>query len=169
MARLRFTNQIAAYATIVWPVDGFSSNGELCLNCLSHSRGQVQIGRLYSHGRSDSTPGALITVLAVSNPECGPLFSLPYAHYSLPARCHALQRRVAEQCSWLCFRQSCVVPPGTAWFRSGSPAPPSNASRQWPWQWMGRDQWQPVVTGELPLSDRASGAGVFRCHTLDFD
>jgi hypothetical protein len=34
---------------------------------------------------------------------------------------------------------------------------------------MGRDQWQPVVTGELPLSDRASGAGVFRCHTLDFD
>jgi hypothetical protein len=24
-------------------VDGFSSNGELCLNCLSHSRGQAQI------------------------------------------------------------------------------------------------------------------------------
>ena len=41
MARIRFTNQIAAYAKIVWPVDGFSSNGELCLNCLSHSRGQV--------------------------------------------------------------------------------------------------------------------------------
>ena len=29
-----------------------------------------------------------------------PLFSLPYTHYSLPARCHALQRRFAEQCSW---------------------------------------------------------------------
>jgi hypothetical protein len=43
MARLRFTNQIAAYARIVCPVDGSSSNGELCLNCLSHSRGQVQM------------------------------------------------------------------------------------------------------------------------------
>jgi hypothetical protein len=29
-----------------------------------------------------------------------PLFSLPYTHYSLLARCHALQRRLAEQCSW---------------------------------------------------------------------
>ena len=29
-----------------------------------------------------------------------PLFSLPYTHYSLPARCHALQRRFAKQCSW---------------------------------------------------------------------
>ena len=29
-----------------------------------------------------------------------PLFSLPYTHYSLPARCHALQRRFAEQYSW---------------------------------------------------------------------
>ena len=29
-----------------------------------------------------------------------PLFSLPYTHYSLPARCQALQRRFAEQCSW---------------------------------------------------------------------
>jgi len=29
-----------------------------------------------------------------------PLFSLPYTHYSLLARCHALQRRDAEHCSW---------------------------------------------------------------------
>jgi len=29
-----------------------------------------------------------------------PLFSLPYTHYSLPARCHALQQRFVEQCSW---------------------------------------------------------------------
>jgi len=28
------------------------------------------------------------------------LFPLPYTHYSMPARCHALQRRFAEQCSW---------------------------------------------------------------------
>jgi hypothetical protein len=29
-----------------------------------------------------------------------PLFSLPYTHYSLLARCHALQRRFVEHCSW---------------------------------------------------------------------
>jgi hypothetical protein len=29
-----------------------------------------------------------------------PLFSLPYTHYSLLARCQALQRRVGEACSW---------------------------------------------------------------------
>ncbi len=29
---------------------------------------------------------------------------------------------------------------GTAWFRSSGPAPPSNASRQWPRQRIGRDQ-----------------------------
>ena len=29
-----------------------------------------------------------------------PLFSLPYTHYSLVARCHALQRRFVEHCSW---------------------------------------------------------------------
>ena len=39
-------------------------------------------------------------------PSCGktftflPLFSLPYTHYSLPARCQALRRRFAEHCSW---------------------------------------------------------------------
>jgi hypothetical protein len=29
-----------------------------------------------------------------------PLFSLPYTHYSLVARCQALQRRFVEHCSW---------------------------------------------------------------------
>jgi hypothetical protein len=29
-----------------------------------------------------------------------PLFSLPYTHYSLLARCQALWRRFAERCSW---------------------------------------------------------------------
>jgi hypothetical protein len=29
-----------------------------------------------------------------------PLFSLPYTHYSLLARCHALQLRFVEHCSW---------------------------------------------------------------------
>ena len=29
-----------------------------------------------------------------------PVFSLPYTHYSLLARCQALQRRFAEQCPW---------------------------------------------------------------------
>ena len=39
-------------------------------------------------------------------PGCGktftflPLLSLPYTHYSLLARCHALRRRSAEHCSW---------------------------------------------------------------------
>ena len=29
-----------------------------------------------------------------------PLFSLPYTHYSLLARCYALRRRFVEHCSW---------------------------------------------------------------------
>jgi len=29
-----------------------------------------------------------------------PLLSLPYTHFSLLARCHALLRRIAEHCSW---------------------------------------------------------------------
>jgi hypothetical protein len=29
-----------------------------------------------------------------------PLFSLPYTHFSLLARCQALSRRIAEHCSW---------------------------------------------------------------------
>jgi hypothetical protein len=29
-----------------------------------------------------------------------PVFSLPYTHYSLLARCQALQRRFAEHCPW---------------------------------------------------------------------
>jgi len=39
-------------------------------------------------------------------PGCGttftflPLFSLPYSHYSLLARCQALRRRFLEHCSW---------------------------------------------------------------------
>jgi hypothetical protein len=39
----------------------------------------------------------------------------------------------------VCFRQGCVIAGGTALFRSSSPAPPSNASRQWPLRWIGRD------------------------------
>jgi hypothetical protein len=39
----------------------------------------------------------------------------------------------------VCFRQSCVLLSGTVWLRSNSPALPSNASRQWPLRWMGRD------------------------------
>jgi hypothetical protein len=39
-------------------------------------------------------------------PDCGktftflPLFSFPYTHYSLLARCQALRRRLVENCSW---------------------------------------------------------------------
>jgi hypothetical protein len=29
-----------------------------------------------------------------------PVFSLPYTHYSLPARCQAWLRRFVEHCSW---------------------------------------------------------------------
>jgi hypothetical protein len=35
--------RFAVCAKLVLLVDGFSSNGELCLNCLSHSRGQAQV------------------------------------------------------------------------------------------------------------------------------
>ena len=40
-ARLRFANRFRVCAKVVLPVDYFSSNGQQCLNCLSHPRGQV--------------------------------------------------------------------------------------------------------------------------------
>ena len=71
--------------------------------------------------------------------------------------CTTLAREVLEKANWNFVLDSLTIglPNGTkeqrvlsarlrnsggrAWFRSSSPAPPSNASRQWPLRWMGRD------------------------------
>src|SRR5579859_7821370 len=42
-ARLRFTNRAPVCCNVVLPVEKFSSNGQLCLNCLCQPRGQAQI------------------------------------------------------------------------------------------------------------------------------
>jgi hypothetical protein len=39
--RLRFANRATVCSTLVLPVEECSSNGELCLNWLSHPRGQA--------------------------------------------------------------------------------------------------------------------------------
>jgi hypothetical protein len=41
-ARLRFTNRGTVCSKLVLPVEEFTANGELPLNCLSHPRGQAQ-------------------------------------------------------------------------------------------------------------------------------
>src|SRR3979490_1007088 len=56
MAHLCFTNRFAVCAKLTLLVDGFSSNGELCLNCLSHPRGQAQNETCLE---TDLTPSAL--------------------------------------------------------------------------------------------------------------
>jgi hypothetical protein len=43
-SRLRFPNRAAVCGKLVLPVEAFSSNGVLCLNCLSHARGQAEYG-----------------------------------------------------------------------------------------------------------------------------
>src|SRR5579864_3798824 len=43
MARLRFTIRAPVCWNVVLPVEKFSSNGELCLNCLCQPRGQAHI------------------------------------------------------------------------------------------------------------------------------
>src|SRR5579872_3448890 len=43
MARLRFTNRVRVCCNVVLPVEFLSSNGQLCLNCLCHSRGQAHL------------------------------------------------------------------------------------------------------------------------------
>jgi hypothetical protein len=46
IARFCFTNRFAVCAKLVLLVDEFSSNGELCLNCLSQPRGQAHLGAM---------------------------------------------------------------------------------------------------------------------------
>jgi hypothetical protein len=51
-ARLRFTSRASVCSNVVLPVERFSSNGQLCLNCLCHPRGQA-------HAHVDSPEGVL--------------------------------------------------------------------------------------------------------------
>ena len=51
-----------------------------------------------------------------------PVFSLPYTHYSLVARCHTLLRRFVEHCSW----ESAVSK-----FKDADRVPDSSTVRRW--------------------------------------
>src|SRR6185312_2938591 len=48
IARLRFTNRFQICGKLFLPVHDFSSTDQLCLNCLSHAKGQVQWTLLFS-------------------------------------------------------------------------------------------------------------------------
>jgi hypothetical protein len=43
-ARRRFTSRAPVCGKVVLPVEGFSANGQQCLNCLCQPRGQAQFG-----------------------------------------------------------------------------------------------------------------------------
>jgi hypothetical protein len=63
-----------------------------------------------------------------------PLFSLPYTHFSLLARCQALWRRFAERCSW-----EKALPQ----LKSADRLPDASTVRRW---WRGLDGSQPEVS-----------------------
>ncbi len=63
-----------------------------------------------------------------------PVFSLPYAHYSLVARCHALLRRFVEHCSW----EGAVSK-----FKDADRVPDSSTVRRWS---KGLDCSQPALS-----------------------
>ena len=63
-----------------------------------------------------------------------PVFSLPYTHYSLLARCQALLRRVVEHCSW-----EKAVPK----FKDADRVPDSSTVRRWS---SGVDTSQPALS-----------------------
>lgn len=61
-----------------------------------------------------------------------PIFSLPYTHYSLLARCQALLRRFVEHCSW---------EKAAAKFKDADRVPDSSTVRRWS---EGVDESQPI-------------------------
>jgi hypothetical protein len=61
-----------------------------------------------------------------------PVFSLPYTHYSLLARCQALLRRFVERCSW---------EKAAAKFKDADRVPDASTVRRWS---QGVDESQPV-------------------------
>jgi hypothetical protein len=63
-----------------------------------------------------------------------PVFSLPYTHYSLVARCHALLRRFVEHCSW---------ERAVSKFKDADRVPDSSTVRRWS---KGLDCSQPALS-----------------------
>jgi len=61
-----------------------------------------------------------------------PVFSLPYTHYSLLARCQAWLRRAGERCSWEKAVPNCKAP---------DRLPDASTVRRW---WSGVDDSQPA-------------------------
>jgi hypothetical protein len=73
--RFRFANRKSFCANIISPVDSFSSNGQQCLNRLSHLRGppQFDTDKQYmstgvSHARADSVTGLPIPNMSIVVP-----------------------------------------------------------------------------------------------------
>jgi hypothetical protein len=62
------------------------------------------------------------------------VYSLPYTHYSLVARCHTLQRRLVEHCSW---------ERAVSKFKDADRVPDSSTVRRW---WKGLDGSQPALS-----------------------
>jgi Domain of unknown function (DUF6431) len=73
-----------------------------------------------------------------------PVFSLPYTHYSLLARCQALLRRFVEHCSW-----EKAAPK----FRDANRVPDSSTVRRWS---QGVDESQPALSFLRKTAARAT-------------
>ena len=73
-----------------------------------------------------------------------PVFSLPYTHYSLLARCQALLRRFVEQCSW-----EKAAPK----FKDADRAPDSSTVRRWS---QGVDESEPALSFLRKTAARAT-------------
>jgi hypothetical protein len=73
-----------------------------------------------------------------------PVFSLPYTHYSLLARCQTLLRRVVEHCSW-----EKAVPK----FKDADRVPDSSTVRRWS---QGVDESEPALSFLRKTAARAA-------------
>lgn len=73
-----------------------------------------------------------------------PVFSLPYTHYSLLARCQALLRRFVEHCSW-----EKAAPK----FKDADRVPDSSTVRRWS---QGVDESQPIHSFSRTTAARAA-------------
>jgi hypothetical protein len=125
----------------------------------AHFSFDVRFTEALHYGRSSSeelasamarTPSCAFCVVLASGYGCGDRLAssraLSTGHAVLLGKGHR-GSVLLVRCA---FGKAAYCPAGAAWFRSSNPGPPSNASRQWPRQRIGRDQRRPVVIGELP-------------------
>jgi hypothetical protein len=95
-ARLRFTSWAPVCCNVVLPLEEFSSNGQLCLNCLRQPRGQVHIPTSMQQKSEDI---ADLVPLAVAQSKSCSRLNLPDADFWPVSTQIRGKRKKTGQCS----------------------------------------------------------------------